>query len=683
VRSSALICVLCLSSLLSCSSSSPPPAAPPRAIRSIPPPKPEKTPPAKAAPPARLAADTLLRTPSGGQLTAAKGWFVTRRAGLVLLEDPSRELAIAIVERKDVEATKAVAGAWKIYQPGFARPVHLTVTPPARDGWEAVTQISYDVPEKEQRVAVALARRKSGVWYVALIDGRKAALERRGGEMQTALGSLKAPGIEEESFRGKKAHLLDATRLRELEVFAEAARRQMGLPGVAIALVQGGKIIYEKGLGVRELGKAKTVTARSLFLIGSITKSMTSLMMAALVDRKKLRWESPVVELMPSFALGDPEATRKLTLRHTVCACTGLPRQDMEMLFEYRGVTPERRLAEMRSMKPTTGFGEAFQYSNPMVSAGGFIAAHVLHPKKPLGAAYDAAMDALVFKPAGMTSTTFDFKRALRADHATPHGMTYQLTWKTIAIGDEGWLPAIRPAGGAWSSAHDMARYVLLHLRRGLTPEGKRVVSEESLAARYDPQARMSKDQSYGLGLVVERSHGLQTIWHTGGTAGFTTEIFFLPEHDFGAVLLTNGSGNFFTGVVHRKLLELLFDARDEAKANLEHRWRRLKDAMAKELAKTTLSPSREWLAKVSGEYHNASLGKVSVRLQGEKGIFDAGEWRSSVGRKQERDGTQKLVLVEPPFNDLELLVGEKEGKRTLLLETNQQRYLFVESAGK
>jgi CubicO group peptidase (beta-lactamase class C family) len=98
---------------------------------------------------------------------------------------------------------------------------------------------------------------------------------------------------------------------------------------------------------------------------------MTSLLMAALVDRGKLAWDSPVSSLYPRFALGDAEATRKLTLKHTVCACTGLPRQDLEFLFEYRGVTPERRLEEMRAMKPTTGFGEAFQYSNPMVSAGG------------------------------------------------------------------------------------------------------------------------------------------------------------------------------------------------------------------------------------------------------------------------------------------------------------------------
>jgi len=122
--------------------------------------------------------------------------------------------------------------------------------------------------------------------------------------------------------------------------------------GAALAILQGGKTVYEKGFGVRQLGKPDRVTPETLFLIGSTSKSLTTLLMARLVDEGRLGWDTPIVKVLPDFALGDEAMTRKLTLQNTVCACTGMPRQDLEMLFEYDGVTVEQRLAEMRQTSP-------------------------------------------------------------------------------------------------------------------------------------------------------------------------------------------------------------------------------------------------------------------------------------------------------------------------------------------
>ena len=422
-------------------------------------------------------------------------------------------------------------------------------------GWEAVTQLVYESTTRQQRAMVAVALKKRGVWYLALIDGTKAALDRRSGALNVAIGSLKAPGIEEESFAGKQSRTLDAGRIATLDAFTEQARQSLHVPGVALALIQGGKVIHARGFGVRQAGRPAAVTPDSLFLVGSITKSMTTLMMGVLVDRGLLGWDTPVTKLMPSFALGDAEATRRLTLQHTVCACTGLPRQDLEFLFEYRGITPEQRMAEMRSMKPTTRFGEAFQYSNPMGSAGGFIAAHTLHPKQPLGRAYDHAMQALVFGPLGMKASTFDFEVAQRRDHAMPHGYDLQLSYVPLPLDVELWLPSVRPAGGAWSSARDMARYVLAHLLKGQTPEGRRVISEANLAHRYQPQVKISDKMSYGLGLITEDKTGIPCISHTNNTAGFTTEIFFFPSINIKTIILTNNNNNFLNNLDRKSVV--------------------------------------------------------------------------------------------------------------------------------
>src|SRR5262245_25483760 len=184
----------------------------------------------------------------------------------------------------------------------------------------------------------------------------------------------------------------------------------------------------------------------------------------------------------------------------------------MEFFFDYAGATPEKRVEAMKTMKPTTGFGETFQYSNPMVSAGGYVAAHAEGGRKSLGAAYDAAMQAHVFAPLGMKQTTFDFKSVLRTDHASPHAET--LKFESVPIAPEVWVTSIRPAGGAWSNIEDMAKYVAVELGKGTRPDGKRVVSEANLLKRREPQVKVGDKTSYGLGLFVEDDHGALVVHH-------------------------------------------------------------------------------------------------------------------------------------------------------------------------
>ena len=123
--------------------------------------------------------------------------------------------------------------------------------------------------------------------------------------------------------------------------------------------------------------------------------------------------------LLPSFKLGDADTTSRVLVKHLICACTGLPRQDFEWLFQYKGVTSEDALKTLGTMQPTSKFGEMFQYSNPLAGAAGFVGGHVAFPTLALGAAYDEAMADRVFKPLGMTSTTFDYAKALAGNHAT------------------------------------------------------------------------------------------------------------------------------------------------------------------------------------------------------------------------------------------------------------------------
>lgn len=629
--------------------------------------------------------ETTVTTASKATFTAPAGWTLYQEGEFIRLTEPDGEARVWMVEQRGAtDGAAAIEAAWKRSQPGFALPIAQSRSLPAADGWQERMQTLYVTRTEESRSAFALARRFGDTWYIALIDGKNGALDRRGAQLGAMLESFRAPKMEQESFAGKAALPLDAARLAAFAGFVEEARLASSVPGAAVAIVRGGKIVFERGFGVRELGKAAKVTPATRFMIGSTTKSLTTVMMARLVDAGKLTWQTPVTQLAPGFALGDEAATRALTLQHTVCACTGMPRRDLEFIFEYEGVSAEARIGSMRSMKPTTGFGETFQYSNLMVAAGGYLAAQAAQAAaaekgKPgsYDRAYDAAMKAEVFGPLGMKSTTLFTKVALAGEHAMPHARGMSMSYEAIPMKIEGAVEAVRPAGAAWSTVRDLARYAALELGSG-TVDGKVVVSKENLLKRRTPQVKISATSSYGLGLFVDSDHGVAVLHHGGNTLGFTSDLFVLPEHDLGVIVLTNAGGaNAFRRAVRRRFLELLFEGKATAQEEMMAAHARAKLSLDETLALIKKPADEAWMQKLVGKYHNADLGGLEVRKQGAGYVLDVGEWQSPVTQELDLDKTEKLIMTGAPFGGFDVVPEEREGKMTLVLDSGQVKYVF------
>ena len=100
-------------------------------------------------------------------------------------------------------------------------------------------------------------------------------------------------------------------------------------PGIAAVIVRDDEVIYLKGAGVREIGKADPVTPDTLFGVGSLTKAFTATAMAQLIDDGKMSWDDPVHKHLPTFRLSDPLADRDVTLRDLLCHRTGLAANDL------------------------------------------------------------------------------------------------------------------------------------------------------------------------------------------------------------------------------------------------------------------------------------------------------------------------------------------------------------------
>jgi CubicO group peptidase (beta-lactamase class C family) len=623
-----------------------------------------------------LAKDETVTTASGATFTAPAGWTLQERPEAITLIAPEGDVRMSHVEVAEPDRDKAIAAAWKRVAPEFALKVANAVDLPARDGWDASSQVVYVTPAAEQRLVLAIARRKGPTWYIALVDGKQAAVDRRAAQGLTMLSSLKVKGIEKESFAGKKANALDAARVDELDRFIEEARTMANVPGAAVAVVEDGAVVLAQGYGVEKLGAKGKVGPRTLFEIGSVTKPLTALMMARLVDEGMFTWETPVTALLPSFAVGDPATTKRvqMRMRHTLCACTGMPRQDAEFVFE--GLDAEERLASMKSMMPTTAFGETFQYSNLMVMAGGYAAAHARSPKRKLLPAYTDAMRKLVFAPLGMKSTTFDFERVARSDHAAPHARDRQGQTRAMPVDVDRYDIATAPAGSIWSNVDDMARFVALEIGNG-SLNGKQWVSKQQVLARRVPQVKITDESSYGLAWEITNESGLVAIGHGGGTEGFGSLLQILPEHGVGIVVLANtrDSGEFLAAV-YRRFLELLFDAKATATEDLAMQVQRNTEAFAEE--RELLSEADPaWFDGLAGAWEAPGLGRIDL-ARGKRGAtVDAGEWKVTVGKKTGRDGTVAVVATGVPLADLELVVREQDGRTVLVLGVGQHEYVF------
>ena len=140
---------------------------------------------------------------------------------------------------------------------------------------------------------------------------------------------------------------LSGDRRAAFESYIGTTLAMMGVPGASVAVVQGGEVVYLEGFGVKELGGANPVTPDTLMRLASATKPVTTTMTAALVDDGRLGWDTPVVDLLPDFAVADPELTRRLTVADLFCACSGVPTRDAELGFNAFELTPERLIASV------------------------------------------------------------------------------------------------------------------------------------------------------------------------------------------------------------------------------------------------------------------------------------------------------------------------------------------------
>ncbi|MBV8491185.1 MAG: beta-lactamase family protein [Candidatus Eremiobacteraeota bacterium] len=633
--------------------------------------------------PSAFAADTK-ETMGGVTYVVPKDWSEQRSSdSTTALIAPEGDVRLTIVHvGTATDAKAAVAAAWKSANPSFSRAIEVAEPLPAEHGWSQVEQIAYVTGPEEHRNIAALAFLKDADWMVVLVDGSASTFEKRAAAINVALDGFQPSGYVRETFVGKTAHRLTPERVNELVSFVKTGMQELHVPGVGLALVDRGTIVYEGGLGVRQVGNPAPIDKNTLFMIASNTKGMTTLMLARVVDQGKLRWNEPVTQAYPAFRLGSPATTAKVRIEDLVCACTGVPRKDFDWLLGTTPSTgPQDTFTMLANTEPTSKYGEVFQYSNTMASAAGYIAGHIEYPNLPIGTAYDKAMQQLVFDPLGMTRTTLNFQQALASNHASPYGQNVDGT--TVELGQSMNELAIpfRPAGEAWSSPHDMIQYVENELTQGVLPNGKRLVSQTNLLQRRVHTVPVSENVWYGMGLMDDRTYGISVVHHGGDLFGYHSDWMAIPDAGVGAVILTNSdSGVELRGPFLRRLLEVLYDGEPKAAkrmATAAQNYGTETRALRKLLS---IPPSPQAVAQLASSYTNPVLGRLTVKRNGSSTVFGFGMWSSPMATRKNPDGTTSFMTIDPAIVGIEFAPVTKNGKKSLITRDGQHAYTYVAS---
>jgi CubicO group peptidase (beta-lactamase class C family) len=317
----------------------------------------------------------------------------------------------------------------------------------------------------------------------------------------------------------------DSIALRSVDRYVIAKMRSAKIPGLAVGIVKGDRVVYLKAFGIAD-PTGRAVTPQTPFIIGSITKSFTALAVMQLAEAGRIDLDAPVQRYLPWFRLADATASAEITVRQLMTMTSGIP-QDYEVQdwTDQDDEALERAVRVLKTVEPTGPPGRTFGYSNSNYETLGMIVQVVS------GMSYEEYLKQRIFAPLAMRNSFVSQDEAIR------HGMASGYRW-WFGIPVAVTLPYNRaelPAGYIIASAEDMTHFVSAELNGGRFA-GASVLSPRWMALRHVAP----RLHDYGLGWEFARVNGRELINHDGGTANFQSSLFIDPQAHVGVYIAAN-----------------------------------------------------------------------------------------------------------------------------------------------
>lgn len=306
----------------------------------------------------------------------------------------------------------------------------------------------------------------------------------------------------------------------------DSLRQQAHNPGLALAIIWEGKVLYQGGMGYRDVARELPVTTNTLFEIGSCSKSFTGVLAAQLVQDSLLRWNAPIRRYLPESQLADAYATQHATLQDLLTHRVGLY-QHYYLLYGPR-FNRNEVLAKLPYLSFNGTFREKFIYNNLLYTVAGLVEERVTHTP------WEKLVDRRIFQPLGMRHSFATFADFQRYSENT---VSYQKDGRTVIA--PGSIDAAAPAGGISSTIDDMAIWVRMLVNKG-TLDGQQFLTPQQFAYLTSPLTVRNAAEELFYGIAWDIDPKRRIIYHDGRTAGQSCRVLLMPHQGFGIVILCN-----------------------------------------------------------------------------------------------------------------------------------------------
>ncbi len=433
-------------------------------------------------------------------------------------------------------------------------------------------------------------------------------------------------------------------KLKVLDAYYEQALADWNVPGMAVAIVKDGKIIFSKGYGTRNVNTGDPVDGNTLFAIASNSKAFTSAGLAMLVDEGKLSWNDKVRDYLPWFKLYDPYVSDNFTIRDLLTHRSGLRTFSGDLIWYGTDLSREEVVRNASYLEPTFGFRAGYGYSNIMFIAAGLVIEEVSDMS------WDEFIKERILTPLHMDrtiSSTHDLNGMMNA--SLPHN---DFEDGLITIEWQNW-DNIAPAGGLISSANDISQWLIFQMNKGIKPDGDTLIDSRrfrEMWAANNPQPvsewsagtwPSTHFKAYGLGWALFDYHGKKIIGHGGGYNGFISNTTFVPEENLGMVFLTNKNSSLYYPLKY-KTLDVLLGTEEET------------DWSADILAMIEVRKEQQEKRRARVEEERVKDSEPTLPLESYLGTYNCGMYGNA---RVYMDDKQLMVHLEPT----EIFVGHLE----------------------
>jgi len=329
----------------------------------------------------------------------------------------------------------------------------------------------------------------------------------------------------------------------ELSAFVESGMELWHVPGMAVTVVSGSEVLYQKGFGETALTDGKPVDEHTLFAIASTTKAMVVAGILMLADEDKLSLDDPITRYLPELHFSDPMLTEQLMVRDLLTHRTGLPSTDYWSFFQDMPL--DEQIRRLEAIAPAAPLRTRLIYQNTMYELAGLVI------ERLSGMRWDVFLKKRLWGPIGMNET---FGARGQIEDTLVYVKPYYFQDDELVLAE--WdipVDLAEAAGSVWSSIHDMSLWAQFLLRGGVTADGEHLITEARFTEMFEPQQLATPEdfyptvaltqpnwRSYGLAWFQQDFQGRKIDFHTGSLSGLIAIIGLDRANDRAVVVLGN-----------------------------------------------------------------------------------------------------------------------------------------------